>query len=105
MLDVGRRFFPGALLRGFLDAMSYAKMSVLHLHLSDEHRFALQSSAFPGLTAQLEPGGYFTREGMREIIEYAWDRGIRVVPEVDLPAHTQCMGGIAEHVVFCSDTA
>ena len=61
MLDTGRRFFPPSLVRAYLDAMAHAKMSVLHLHLTDEFRWSVESRRFPALTGHLEPGEYYTQ--------------------------------------------
>ena len=104
MLDTGRRFFPPSLVRAYLDAMSHAKMSVLHLHLTDEFRWSVESKRYPALTSGLESGEFYTQAELRALIEYGWDRGIRLVPEVDVPAHTACMQPLADAVVFCSDT-
>ena len=59
-------------------------MNVLHLHLSDFCRFAVESKVFPELTATLtgNQGGFYTQNDVRELVAYAQDRGIRVVPEV-----------------------
>jgi hypothetical protein len=103
MLDIGRRFFPPSLIRAYLDAMSCAKMSVLHMHLTDEFRWSVESHAFPALTADLEPGEFYTQAELKALIEYGADRGIRLVPEIDLPAHASpCMQQL--DVAWCSDT-
>lgn len=104
MLDAGRRFFPPSLVRSYLDAMSYAKMSVLHLHLTDEFRWSVESTRYPSLTSHLEPGEFYTQAELKSLIEYASDRGIRLVPEIDVPAHTASMQPLVGSVVFCSDT-
>ena len=104
MIDTGRRFFPPSLVRGYLDAMSYAKMSVLHMHLTDEFRWSVESTRYPALTSHLEPGEFYTQAELRSLIDYAADRGIRLVPEVDVPAHSNCMQPLEGTVVFCSDT-
>src|SRR5699024_5426208 len=69
--------------------MAAVKMNVLHLHLSDNQGFRIQSKVFPKLTELGSRGQYFTQAQMRKIIQYAGDRGIIVVPEFDLPAHSQ----------------
>jgi len=71
--------------------LSYSKMSVLHLHLSDEPAARLESKAFPELTAHLGEQ-FYTQKDMKEFVSYSKARGVRVVPELDLPAHT---GGLS----------
>ena len=103
MLDTGRRFFPPSLIRAYLDAMSCTKMSVLHMHLTDEFRWSVESHAFPALTADLEPGEFYTEAELKALIEYGADRGIRLIPEIDIPAHASpCMQQL--DMAWCSDT-
>eukprot|EP00035_Acanthoeca_spectabilis_P018249 m.385392 g.385392 ORF g.385392 m.385392 type:complete len:614 (+) comp16737_c4_seq1:44-1885(+) len=89
MIDTGRRFVPKSDVLNALTAMSYAKMSVLHLHLSDDQRCAVESKKYPDLTANLtgEMGGFYTQDDVTEIVAFAKERGVLVVPEVDLPGH------------------
>eukprot|EP00118_Oscarella_pearsei_P018802 m.194898 g.194898 ORF g.194898 m.194898 type:complete len:513 (+) comp39508_c1_seq15:46-1584(+) len=88
MIDTGRRFFPIPLVFALLDAMSYVKMNVLHMHLSDFCRFSVESLLYPELTAGLK-GQYYTHENISAIVQYAKERGIRVMPEIDLPGHSK----------------
>eukprot|EP00118_Oscarella_pearsei_P018801 m.194897 g.194897 ORF g.194897 m.194897 type:complete len:390 (+) comp39508_c1_seq14:645-1814(+) len=88
MIDTGRRFFPIPLVFSFLDAMSYVKMNVLHMHLSDFCRFSVESHLYPELTTGLK-GQFYTQENISAIIQYAKERGIRVMPEIDLPGHSK----------------
>ena len=92
MVDAGRRFLPIPLLEALVDGLSYSKMNVLHLHLSDEPAMRLESKLFPELTAALPPGSFYTPDDMRSFVAYAAQRGVRVVPEIDVPAHA---GGLA----------
>ncbi len=89
MIDTGRRFVPVDLMMSQIDAMAIFKLNVLHLHFADWCRYAIESEAFPALTASLvgDQAGFYTRDEIRTIIDYANSRGIRVVPEVDLPGH------------------
>ena len=68
--------------------MAAVKMNVLHLHLSDDQGFRLESKEFPKLQELGSDGMYYTQSEMRELIAYAGDRGIRVVPEFDMPGHS-----------------
>ncbi len=87
-IDVGRHFITVATLKRNLGAMAAVKMNVLHLHLSDDQGFRLESKAFPKLQELGSDGMYYTQSEMRELIAYAGDRGIRVVPEFDMPGHS-----------------
>jgi hexosaminidase len=71
-----------------LDAMAAVKLNVLHLHLSDDQGFRVESKVFPRLHRVASDGHYFTQRDIREIVAYAADRGIRVLPEFDMPGHT-----------------
>ena len=83
MLDTGRRFIPKPDILNSLDAMSAAKMNVLHLHLSDDQRCAVDSALFPNLTGHLKGdakmGGSYTHQDVTDIVKFASDRGIIVV--------------------------
>jgi len=70
-----------------LDAMAAVKLNVLHLHLSEDQGFRIESKVFPELQEKGSDGEYFTQEQIKDIIKYADDRGIRVMPEFDMPAH------------------
>lgn len=90
MIDVARNFQPMAVIKRNIRGMTAVKMNVLHLHLSDNQGFRIQSKTFPKLAKMGSfDHEYFTQTQMREIIRYAGDRGIIVVPEFDLPAHAQ----------------
>ena len=70
-----------------LDGMALVKLNVLHLHLTEDQGFRIESKKFPRLHQLGSDGHYFTQEEMRELIAYATARGIRVVPEFDIPGH------------------
>ena len=88
MIDVGRHFMPIPVIERNLDAMEAVKLNVFHWHLSDDQGFRVESKKFPLLQQKGSDGLYYTREQVRQVIEYARDRGIRVVPEFDMPCHT-----------------
>jgi hexosaminidase len=88
MIDCGRHFMPVDVIRRALDGMAAVKLNVLHWHLSEDQGFRLESRAFPKLTGMGSDGHFYTQEQAREIVAYARDRGIRVVPEFDMPGHT-----------------
>jgi len=87
MLDVARHFQPVDVIKRNLDAMTSVKMNVLHWHLTDDQGFRIESKKHPKLHQLGSDGLYYTQEQIKEVVEYASDRGIRVVPEVDVPGH------------------
>ena len=87
MIDVARRWQPLEVIERNLDAMAVVKLNVLHLHLTDDQGFRIESLTHPELQEKGSDGKFFTQAQMRVIIAYAADRGIRVVPEFDVPGH------------------
>src|ERR1044072_8056215 len=88
MIDVARHFQTMEVLKRNLDGMAAMKMNVFHWHLSEDQGFRAGSKKFPKLHQLGSDGNYFTQEQVKEIIAYARDRGIRVVPEFDIPGHS-----------------
>ncbi len=89
LIDVGRHFIPLYVLKRNIDGMAAVKMNVLHLHLSDNEGFRVQSKRFPRLHEMGSDGLYYTQAEIRDLVSYARDRGIRVMPEFDIPAHSR----------------
>jgi hexosaminidase len=89
MIDTSRHFMPLDVMKRNVDGMAAVKMNVLHWHLSDDQGFRVESKKFPKLTEMGSDGLFYTQEEIRELINYAHDRGIRVVPEFDMPGHTR----------------
>ncbi len=87
MLDVSRHFEPVASVERALDGMAAAKLNVFHWHLSDDQGFRAESKKFPRLTEVASEGEFYTQDQLREVVAYARARGIRVVPEFDMPGH------------------
>ena len=87
MIDVARHWQPMDVIKRNLDGMALVKLNVLHLHLTDDQGFRIESHSFPRLHELGSDGHYFTQAEIREIIAYAAERGIRVVPEFDIPGH------------------
>jgi hexosaminidase len=87
-LDVARHWMPMDVVKRNLDGMAAVKLNVFHWHLSDDQGFRVESKRFPKLQQLGSDGLYYTQEQVREVIAYARDRGIRVVPEFDVPGHT-----------------
>ena len=88
MIDVSRHFMPVPVIERDLDGMEAVKLNVFHWHLSDDQGFRAESLKSPLLQGKGSDGLYYTQTQIREVIEYARDRGIRVVPEFDMPCHT-----------------
>lgn len=87
MIDSSRHFIPLPVILHNLDAMEAVKLNVFHWHLSDDQGFRVESKLFPLLQGKGSNGQFYTQDQIREVIDYARDRGIRVVPEFDMPAH------------------
>ena len=88
MIDVSRHFEPIEVLKRNLDGMAALKMNVFHWHLSEDQGFRVESKKYPKLHQLGSDGNYYTQEQIKDIIAYARDRGIRVVPEFDIPGHS-----------------
>jgi hexosaminidase len=88
MIDAGRHFIPINILKRNLDGMAAVKLNVFHWHLSENQGFRVESKKFPKLQEMGSDGFYYTQDEVRDLIAYARDRGIRVVPEFDMPGHT-----------------
>ena len=88
LIDVSRHFIPIDVLKRNIDGMAAVKMNVLHWHLSDDQGFRVESKVFPKLTGMGSDGMFYTQEEIRDFIAYAHDRGIRVMPEFDIPGHS-----------------
>jgi len=89
MIDVSRHFIPIDVLKRNIDGMAAVKMNVLHWHLSDDQGFRVESKIFPKLTGMGSDGMFYTQEEIRDFIAYAQERGIRVMPEFDIPGHSR----------------
>jgi hexosaminidase len=95
MLDVSRHFFSVEDVKRLIDQISYYKMNVLHLHLSDDQGWRIEIKSWPKLTevggsTQVGggKGGFYTQEEYSDIVKYAAERYVTIVPEIDMPGHT-----------------
>ncbi|MFZ5972213.1 MAG: beta-N-acetylhexosaminidase [Bacteroidota bacterium] len=94
MLDVARHFFGVDDVKRYIDLISAYKMNTLHLHLSDDQGWRIEIKSWPNLTTiggstQVGggPGGFYTQEQYKDLVQYAQERFITIVPEIDLPGH------------------
>ena len=88
MLDVSRHWMPLEVVLRNLDAMEAVKLNVFHWHLSDDQGFRVESKLYPKLQQLGSDGHFYTQQEVRQVVAYAGARGIRVVPEFDIPGHT-----------------
>ncbi len=95
MLDVARHFFSVEDVKKYIDLLAYYKINVLHLHLSDDQGWRIEIKSWPKLTeiggsteVGGEAGGFFTQEDYKDIVAYATARHMMIVPEIDMPGHT-----------------
>jgi hexosaminidase len=119
LLDVSRHFFTKEQVEGFIDNLVKYKYNVLHLHLTDDQGWRIEIKSFPNLTKigawrperkgawsnlkAIEPdpkepktyGGFYTQDDIRELVQYAKDRFVTILPEIDVPAHS--MAAVASY--------
>jgi len=88
MLDSARHWMPLEVVKRNLDAMAAVKLNVFHWHLSEDQGFRVESKRFPKLQQEGSDGLFYTQDEISGVVAYARDRGIRVVPEFDIPGHT-----------------
>jgi len=95
MLDVARHFFSVDEVKKYIDVLTYYKINKLHLHLTDDQGWRIEIKSWPKLTeigSATEvgggKGGFYTQEDYKELVKYAADRFITIIPEVDMPGHT-----------------
>lgn len=88
LIDVCRHWMPVEVIKRNLDGMAAVKLNVLHWHLSEDQGFRVECKSWPKLHEMGSDGNFYTQEQIKEILDYARDRGVRVVPEFDMPGHT-----------------
>jgi hexosaminidase len=110
MLDVARHFFGVADVKRFIDLIAAYKMNILHLHLSDDQGWRIEIKSWPKLTevggsTQVGggKGGFYTQEQYKEIVSYAAARHITIIPEIDMPGHTNA-ANVSYPELNCRDT-
>ncbi|WP_084581658.1 beta-N-acetylhexosaminidase [Sphingomonas azotifigens] len=105
MLDVARHFQPIEFVYGVVDQMASVKLNTLHLHLTDDQGWRFEVKRYPKLTEiggwRTPPstggapgpkvGGFYTQEQLKALVAYAAERGVTIVPEIDLPGHAQAL--------------
>ena len=91
MIDAARHFQPIDVIKRNLDAMASVKLNVFHWHLTDDQGFRIESKVFSKLQEIAADGLYYTQEQIKDVVKYASNLGIRVVPEVDVPGHASAI--------------
>lgn len=96
MLDVGRHFYPVSFVKRQIALMSYYKFNVFHWHLTEDQGWRLQSNQYPKLTSVgawregpngKREGGFYTQAQIRAVVQYARERNVMIVPEIEMPGH------------------
>ncbi|WP_312691127.1 family 20 glycosylhydrolase [Kosakonia sp.] len=91
LLDSARHFVPVEDIKRQIDGMAAAKLNVLHWHLTDDQGWRFSSKRYPKLTQLASDGQWYSEDQMRDVVRYAMARGIRVVPEIDMPGHASAI--------------
>ena len=94
MMDLSRHFYEPQFLEHVVDSLVLNKMNVLHLHITDDQSFPIESLEYPELTQKgsFGPDFVYSVENMSSVVQYAFDRGVIIVPEFDMPAHASSWG-------------
>jgi hexosaminidase len=108
MLDVSRHFLPPEAVKRHIDLMAMYKLNRLHLHLADDQGWRIEIPGRPRLTAHGastqvggRPGGYYSLDDWQELVRYAAERFVTLVPEIDMPGHTNA--ALASHPELTCD--
>jgi hexosaminidase len=91
LLDTSRHFFSVNTIKRQIDAMAAAKYNIFHWHLTDDQGWRFESRKYPKLHQLASDGEYYRREQIREVVRYARERGIQVLPEIDMPGHASAI--------------
>ena len=98
MLDVARHFFSVEEVKRYIDQAASYKINGLHLHLSDDQGWRIEIKSWPNLAMHGGStevgggkGGFYTQEEYKDLVQYAMDRYMMVIPEIDMPGHTNAI--------------
>ncbi|XP_020257133.1 beta-hexosaminidase 2-like isoform X2 [Asparagus officinalis] len=106
LLDTGRNYFAPRDIMRLIRAMSYNKLNVFHWHVTDSHSFPIVLPSEPELANKGSYGSkmQYSPAVVRAIVEYGMSHGVRVMPEIDTPAHTGSWAGAYPDIITCEDT-
>ncbi len=99
-LDVARHFMPKDIVKRYIDIMSFYKMNILHIHLCDDQGWRIEIKQYPILTEKSAwridhngsiYGGFYTQNDIKELIEYAAQRNVEIIPEIEMPGHATAL--------------
>jgi N-acetyl-beta-hexosaminidase len=88
LVDVGRHFFGVSEMKKIIEEMSVYKLNVLHWHLTEDQGWRIESKVYPKLTEISSGGRYYTQDDIKEVVRFATERGVEIIPEIDMPGHT-----------------
>ena len=91
MIDAARHFIPVEVIKRNLDGMAAMKMNVFHWHLADNQGWRVEIKKYPQLTTLASDGSFYTQEEIKAVVQYADEKGIMVVPEIDVPGHASAL--------------
>src|SRR6185295_15605715 len=94
-LDVARHFFPRAVVERYIDLLAFYRFNVFHWHLTDDQGFRFEVKKHPELAAVGGRDGFYTRDDVKAVVDYARERGITVLPEIEMPGHARAI--LASH--------
>ena len=104
-LDVSREFYPLHTLKQIIDGLRMTKANALHLHLSDDDSIPIQLPSYPDMVkyTAFSDKEIYTTEDLKDLVRYANDRGVRVIPEIDIPGHIRALGNYPKlsHLLTC----
>ncbi|KAL0211981.1 hypothetical protein RCL1_005607 [Eukaryota sp. TZLM3-RCL] len=105
LIDTSRHFLPVSIIKRLIDGLSFAKMNVLHWHLADAQSFSFKSINFPQLSelGAYRPDLVYDHNTIRDVVSYALERGVRVVPELDIPGHAYWRNAMPEILAKCPE--
>lgn len=91
MIDAARHFIPVEVIKRNLDGMAAMKMNIFHWHLADNQGWRVEIKKYPQLTTLASDGSFYTQEEIKAVVQYADEKGIMVVPEIDVPGHASAL--------------
>ncbi len=103
MLDCSRHFFTKSEVKTLIDNISRYKINTFHWHLVDDQGWRIEIKKYPQLTQKGSQGKFYTQEDIKEVVQYATDRGITVIPEIEMPGHSGAVLGVMRNLRCNSD--
>ena len=94
MLDISREFYPVKVIKNIIDGLRMTKVNILHLHITDDDSWPIEIPSYPGMNKKTSftPDQSYSVKDMKTIVDYANNRGIKIIPEIDMPGHIRSIG-------------